>query len=414
MLHFDRYETRSPRSREAAQFRDLRGILAGAKARAPALRAQIKGIDLAKLQKYGDLARVPVVRQPDMVRAQRESPPLGGFVAARANTLRRLLIDDELTFIAESGSKDFWCAARALYAAGLRRGDILLNGFTYDWGADAYVIDAGAAALGCTVIPAGTNDIERQADTVERLEPAAYCGKVETMRAVVGLLAERGRPPTLKRGIALGTTSHPEARLHLAQYGVALRQIYATPLLGVIAYETEAPDGSIAAGLMINEGVIVEIVRPGTGIQVSVGEVGEVLVTRLRLECPMLRCSTGHLSAFLPEPSPCGRTNFRISHRLGDAVQATSVMGRMLRPTEVAEVARRHPELDRLRLIVTRRGGSDHVALVAEGKSEGSAHLAQISATLFAVLGLRAEAHVVGAGTLPNDGKVIVDDREVG
>jgi phenylacetate-CoA ligase len=411
MTYFDRYESRSPQSREAAQFRDLRGILAGAKVRAPALRAQIKGIDVAKLKKYKDLSAVPVIRQADVLRAQRENPPLGGFVAARANALRRLLVADDQTFVAEGASKDFWGAARALHAAGLRKGDILLNGYAYHGAADAYVIDSGAAALGCAVVPVGTADIERQVDVVEQVQPVAYCGKVDDMRELVGRLAERGGPWTLKRGVVLGATPQSEARQLLAQRGIALRQIYAAPMLGVIGYETEAPDGNLVAGMMINEGVIVEIVRPGTGTPVPTGEVGEVLVTRLKRECPMLRCSTGDLSVFLPEPSPCGRTNFRIAGRLGDAEQATNVDGRVLRPVHLAEVARRHPELSRLRLIVTRQGGSNQLTLVAEGRSEGSAHLAQISATLLAVIGLRGEARVVGVGTSPNDGKVIADER---
>jgi phenylacetate-CoA ligase len=324
--HFDRYETRPVRSRETTQFRDLRAILAGARQRAPALRAQLTGIDIAKLRSVADLGAIPVVREPDIARTRNDSSPLNGFVAARPGTLKRILSTGGSRFVPEGQAKDWWGGARALYAHGVRKHDLMINCLSREHLHDVSIVECAASAIGFAVIPAGGDRIERQIDAIEQLKPRFYCGTAATFQRLLDKIEERSAArPSVDRAVVLGAALPKRIRQAFADRGVAMRQTYTMPDIGALAYETETPQGELVDGMVVNEGYIVEIVRPGTGDQLRAGEVGELVVTRLNLDYPLLRFGTGAISAILPGPSPCGRTNLRIDHpRTADAAGRTA------------------------------------------------------------------------------------------
>ena len=305
--------------------------------------------------------------------------------------------------------KDFWGAARALFAAGFRSGDIVHNSFSYHLTPGGFIMELGAHALGCAVIPGGTGNTEQQVEAIAHFKPSGYAGTPDFLKILLDAAAKSGKDvSTLKRGLVSGAALPASLRQELAARGVSVRQCYATADLGVIAYESEAQDGMI-----VNEGLLVEIVHPGTGDALIVGPVGEVVVTSFNPDYPMIRLATGDLSAILPGASPCGRTNMRLAGWMGRADQTTKVKGMFVHPSQVAEVGRRHPELGRLRLVVTRANEQDAMTLMAEARALSEDARAAIAATLLSVTKLRGEFQVVPPGALPNDGKVIADERLV-
>jgi phenylacetate-CoA ligase len=403
---YDRYENRAASARETALFRDLRAMLKIARARAPGLRKQIKDIDIESLRSRADLAAVPVLRKSDLIALQAETPPFGGFAATRPAALKRLLVSPGPIFEPEGGAKDWWGAARALYAAGMRKGDIMLNTFSYHLTPGAHVLESGAHAIGCAVIPAGPGNVEQQLQAIQFLRPSFYCGTPDFLKILLDKAdAAQVDASCIKRALVSGAALPKSLRDHLAARGVAAFQAYATADLGVIAYET-TPD----AGLIVNEGIIVEIVRPGSNDPVEPGEVGEVVVTRINSDYPLLRFGTGDLSCVAPGKSECGRTNMRLKGWMGRADQTTKVKGMFVHPEQIVELAKRHPELGRLRLVVTRENEQDVMTLRAEG--EGSAEA--IGQTLQALTKLRGKVEFAARGALPNDGKIIADERPVG
>jgi phenylacetate-CoA ligase len=408
--HYDRQETRSAASRENTLFRDLRGVLKIAKPRAPALRAQLKGIDLEAVKTRADLAAIPVVRKSDLKAMQEETPPFGGLTASRASTLKRLLVSPGPIFEPEGHAKDWWGAARAFFAAGLRKGDIVINCFSYHLTPGGHIMESGALALGCPVIPAGIGNTDQQVEAIRYLKPSGYAGTPDFLKVLLDRARElKSDASSIKRALVSGAALPGTLRKELKERGVAVYQNYGTADLGVIAYESEQSDGMI-----VNEGLIVEIVRPGTGEPVPIGEAGEVVVTRLNADYPLLRFATGDLSAFLPQTSRCGRTNMQLKGWLGRADQTTKVKGMFVHPAQVAEVHKHHPELMRVRLVVTRKGEQDVMTLRAEAKGTGNGLCEAVGSTLQAVTKLRGAVEVVAPGTLPNDGKVIADERPVG
>lgn len=415
--HFDRLETRPPQSRDLALYRNLKAILGIARHRAPALRAQLKGVDLPKLNSAAALAALPVVRKSDLLRLQKESGPFGGFVATRAGALKRLLASPGPIYEPEGQAKDWWGAARALYAAGLRKGDIVLNCFSYHLTPGGHIMESGAQAIGAAVIPAGVGNTEQQVEAIAHLAPVFYCGTPDFLKIVLDKAKELGRDASsIRRALVSGAALPASLREELRGRGVGVQQCYATADCGVIAYETQAPDGSIAPGMVVNEGLIVEIVRPGTGDPVAEGEVGEVVVTRLNADYPLLRFATGDLSKALAGPSPCGRTNMRLAGWLGRADQTAKVKGMFVHPSQIAEIGKRHPELGRLRLVVTRADEQDQMRLHAEvtNGGGGEALARSVAETLQSLTKLKGAVDLVAAGELPNDGKVIADERPVG
>ena len=408
--YFDRYETRPLKARETAFFRDLRSVLKISRARAPALRGQLKGVDIDAIKSRADLAKIPVVRKSDLKAMQADNPPFGGLAAVRAMQLKRILVSPGPIFEPEGFGKDWWGAARALHAAGLRKGDLLLNAFSYHLTPGGHIMESGAHALSCTVIPAGVGNTEQQLEAIHHLKPTAYCGTPDFLKLLLDKARAAGIDATsIKRALVSGAALPASLRVELEKAGVAVRECYASADLGVVAYESDARDGMI-----VNEGSLLEIVKPGTGDPVKEGEVGEVVVTRLNSDYPLLRFATGDLSAVLPGKSPCGRTNMRIRGWLGRADQTTKVKGMFVRPEQIADVARRHPELGRVRLVVTRDRESDAMTLKAECTTQDKSLAARIADTLAAVTKLKGGVDLVAPGSLPNDGKVIADERTVG
>ncbi len=308
--YYDRYERRAPRSREASLLRDLRGILNVAKSRAGSLRVQLKDIDIDSLKTRADLARVPVLRAADLRQRQKEMPPFGGACATRPGALKRLLMSEAESFQPHGHAKDWWNSARALFAADVRKGDIVLNCHPYHFVANGHMIDCGCAALGCPVIPAGNDDIEKTLAALDHYAPSAYCGPADFLKRILDTAGKgRHRIGAIRSAFFSGADLTADVKEDLAARNIQAYEAFATPELGVVAYETEARDA-----LVVNEGLVVEIVRPGTGDPLPAGQLGEIVVTRLNADYPLLRFGTGALSAVVPRPSPCGRTNMRIKH----------------------------------------------------------------------------------------------------
>jgi phenylacetate-CoA ligase len=313
-------------------------------------------------------------------------------------------------FEPEGHGPDFWGSARALFAAGFRRGDIVHNCFAYHLTPGGFIMEAGAHALGCVVIAGGIGNTEQQIEAIAHFAPSGYAGTPDFLKILLDTAAKsRKNVSSLKRGLVSGAALPGSLRQELANRGVDVLQCYATADLGVIAYESEAREGMI-----VNEKLIVEVVRPGTGEPVAAGEVGEVVVTSFNPDYPMIRLATGDLSAVLSGQSSCGRTNMRIAGWMGRADQTTKIKGMFVHPGQVNEIARRHPELARVRLVVTRADEQDAMTLLAECAAATTQLQAAVSATLQAVTKLRGQVELVSVGKLPNDGKVIADERPVG
>ena len=407
MPFYDKLETAEPDKRDKAQFKELRALLDFAKGKAPALRKQLKGIAIKGLKDRAALAAVPVFRKSDLLALQQATPPFAGLTTVKPGQLARLLISPGPIADPEGIYMDWWGAARALAAAGFAKGDVVLNTFSYHFTPGGFIMDSGAQALGCAVIPAGPGNTEQQFQAIAMFKPSAYCGTPDFLKILLDKAAEAGADLScLKRAMVSGAAFPPSLQAEIKARGIDAYQSYATADLGIIAYESEARQG-----LICNEGLIVEIVRPGSNDPVQDGEVGEVVVTRLNEEYPLLRFGTGDLSKILPGPSPCGRTNRRLAGWLGRADQRTKVKGMFVDPAQVDAIAKRHPELGRLRLVVSRLNEQDVIVLKAEAQSKDVNLVASVAETLAALLKLKGTVELVKPGSLPNDGKVISDER---
>jgi phenylacetate-CoA ligase len=407
--HYDKLETRDPQEREREFFGSLPDLIALALS-APGWARHLAGVDPNAVTSRDALAKLPVLRKSGLVTRQTEDPPFGGFNVTAPGRARRLLMSPGPIFEPEGQGKDFWSAARALFAAGVRPGDIVHNSFSYHLTPGGFIMDSAARALGCAVIPAGTGNTEQQLEAIAHLRPSGYVGTPDFLKILLDAAAKTGKDASsIKRGLVSGAALPPSLRQELAARGVAVLQCYATADLGVIAYESEAKEGMI-----VNETLLVEIVRPGTGDPVAEGDVGEVVVTSFNPDYPMIRLATGDLSAAMKGRSPCGRSNMRIKGWMGRADQSAKVKGMFVHPGEVAEVGKRHPELGRLRLTVTRAGEQDAMTLTAECATLDGGLQEAVAATLQSVTKLKGEVKLVAPGSLPNDGKVIADERPVG
>jgi phenylacetate-CoA ligase len=407
---YDQLETRTPQAREEDLFASLRSLLTQARMTAPALAAQIGDCDIAALNARAALAQIPVLRKSDLSERQKAAPPFGGLAATKPAKLKRMFASPGSIFEPEGFASDWWGAARAFHAAGVRAGDIVLNCFSYHLTPAGHLMESGAHALGCPVIPAGVGNTEQQIDAIEFLRPVAYSGTPDFLKVLLDRGKELGRDmSSLKRGLVSGAALPTSLRKELADRGIIVRQSYGTADLGVVAYESEALDG-----MVVNENIILEIVRPGSNEPVPAGEVGEVVVSRLNTDYPLLRFGTGDLSALLPGQSPCGRTNLRIRGWMGRADQTTKVKGMFVHPAQVHEIGKRHPELLRLRLVVSRAREQDVMLLRAESTITDTDFASVVASTLQAVTKMKGEVELVAKGALPNDGKVIADERPVG
>jgi phenylacetate-CoA ligase len=411
--HFDALETRDPEQRERDQLGQLARQIAHAKAKAPAFARILAAIDPASITSRAALAQVPVTRKSELLEIQKAARPFGGFAASRwghgAEGPARVFASPGPIYEPEGRGADYWRMARALYAAGFRKGDLVHNAFAYHFSPAGSMFETGAFALGCTVFPAGTGQTEQQVRAIADLEPAGYVGTPSFLRIIVDKADEMGvKIPSLTKALVSAEPFPASLRDALLAQGIAGYQVYGSADLGNIAYETEA-----RSGLVVDEGVLVEIVRPGTGDPVSRGEVGEVVVTALATrDYPLIRFGTGDLSAVLPGTSPCGRTNLRIKGWMGRADQMTKVKGLFVHPAQVAAVVARHPEVGRARLVVDTAEGADRMTLHVEVAANRSSNAEAIVASIRDVTKLRGEVAFHAPGELPNDGKVIEDSRK--
>ena len=409
---FDALETRSADERKSALAIRLPQQIAHAKANTAYFTESLKHVDAASITSTVALAALPVVRKSDLIELQKTRRPFGGLAASGWGKLGRVFSSPGPIYEPEGRNADYWRTARALYAAGFRAGDLVHNSFSYHMTPGGWIMEAGLQALGCTVFPAGVGQTEQQVAAMADLQPNGYAGTPSFLRILLEKADELGiKLPSLTKALVSGEAFLPPVRDALLARGIAGYQAYATAELGVIAYESEAREG-----LVIDEGVLIEIVRPGTGDPVAVGEVGEVVVTTFNTDYPLIRFGTGDLSAFLPDSltkaSPCGRTNMRIKGWMGRADQTTKIKGMFVHPEQVAAVVKRHPEICRARLVVTNPDSSDLMTLSCEVGAPGGNLDKAIADTVRDVTKLRAEVKLVPVGSLPNDGKVIEDARK--
>ncbi len=410
----DTLETRPQEAREAAQLALLPALLSRAVTDCPGWRDHLAGIDLATIDSREALAGLPLLRKSSLKDLQAARPPYGGFATTEPGRLGRVFMSPGPIFEPEGLGQDWWRSARALYAVGIRSSDIVHNTFAYHLTPGGWILDAGARALGCMVIAAGPGTTEQQLEAIERLKPTVYVGVPDYLKILLDKARESGRDASsIKKAMVGGGALFPSLRKEYAERGIAVYQCYATADLGLIAYESPAVDGTVE-GMIVDEGVIVEIVRPGTGDPVPDGEVGEVVVTAFNRDYPMIRLATGDLSAILAGTSPCGRTNVRIKGWLGRADQTTKVKGMFVHAEQIAEVARRFPAIGRMRLVVGRSGEQDAMTLKAEAAGNTAGLTEQLAEAVQAATKLRAAIEIVPIDSLPNDGKVIADERTYG
>jgi phenylacetate-CoA ligase len=402
--HFDSRETRDPRQRELDLMGHLPGLIAKA-LKAPGWRQHLGDVNPADIVTRADLARLPVLRKSELPAMQKAAPPFGGFVDPQER-FGRLFTSPGPIYEPEARHDDAWRAARGLHAAGFRQGDVVLNTFSYHLTPGGFILDGGARALGCAVIPAGPGNTEQQLDLIEHLRPTAYTGTPDFLKILLDAVASAQHENPIRRAAVSGAAFPASLQAEMRSRGIDAYQLYATADVGVIAYETPA-----RAGMVVNEDVLVEIVRPGTGEPVPDGEVGEVVVTSFDQHHPWIRLALGDLSAILSGASACGRTNTRIRGWLGRADQTTKIKGMFVRPEQIAEVGRRHPSVKRLRLVVGRNGEVDVMTLKAESAERDPSLSAALGEALRAVTKLGGNVELLSPGSLPNDGKVIEDTR---
>jgi phenylacetate-CoA ligase len=405
---FDALETRDPQGREREQFAALPDLIAHAKAHAPYFATLLAKYDAYTVNSREALAQLPVTRKSRLHELQKVSPPFGGLNATAANRLARLFVSPGPIYDPEGRSADYWRTARTFFAAGFRSGDIVHNTFSYHLTPAGSMFESGALAIGCVVIPAGVGQTEMQLATIAALKPNAYVGTPSFLKLLIEKADELDADvSSIKKAVVSGEAFLPPVRDLLKSRGIAAYQVYGSADLGMIAYESAAREG-----LVVDEGVIVEIVRPGTGDPVAEGEVGEVIVTTFNCDYPLIRFATGDLSAVLPGTSPCGRTNMRIKGWMGRADQTTKVRGMFVHPHQIADIVRRHPVIARARLVVSHVDGADAMTFKCELADE-SAALNEVAETIREVTKLRGDVVKVARHSLPNDGKVIEDIRVI-
>ncbi len=410
--HYDALETRDPAVREAALFAALPAHLEHARRNAPYFARLLAGVDIAGVNSRAALARLPLTRKSDLGELQKALPPLGGLNATPVEKLARLFVSPGPVYDPEGPGADWWRTARGLYAAGFRAGDLLINTFAYHFTPAASMVEGGARALGCVLVPAGTGQTEMQVQTIAGLRVPGFVGTPSFLKLVVEKADEMGADiACLKRAWVGAEYLPPALRAAMRERGIVVTQIFASADLGLMAYESANADGSVNEGMIVEESMILEIVRPGSGDPVAPGEVGELVFTSFNRDYPLIRFATGDLSAVLPGASPCGRSNVRIKGWMGRADQSTKVRAMFVTARQVAEVLRRHPEVARARLVVEGETGSDRMTLRCEATAPADGLAAALVAALRDVTKLRGEVEFVAPGSLPNDGKVIEDLR---
>ena len=419
--YYEEREATGVAEREAELFARLPSALQGARERAPAIARQLQGVDPLEIRDRAALAQLPVIRKSELLQVQLEQRRaagaasasvqervFGGFSAIGWGEVARVFASPGPIYEPESFRRDYWGFARALYAAGFRRGDLVHNCFAYHFTPAGSMMETAAHAVGCSVFPGGTGQTEQQLQAMADLQPAGYTGTPSFLRIILEKAEETGVSlGSLKRALFSGEAFPPSLQEWFRERGIDGYQAYGSADLGMMAYETPARDG-----LVVNEDILLEIVRPGTGQPVPEGEVGEVVVTTLNPDYPLLRFGTGDLSAILPGESSCGRRNLRIRGWLGRADQTTKVRGMFVHPGQVAQIVARHPDILRARLVVTGAVGRDTMVLRVEASEVMAGMAENVANTVREITKLRAEVECLAPGSLPNDGKVIEDARD--
>jgi phenylacetate-CoA ligase len=412
---FDALETRSPAQREAALMALLPQQIAHAQQNTAAFAEILKGVDAAAITHRAALAKLPVTRKTQLHDRQKASRAAGGDVFGGFSSLLRkagergmgrIFASPGPIYEPEGKAADYWRAGRAVFAAGFRAGDLAHNAFSYHMTPGAYLVESGAHAVGCIVFPAGTGQTEQQLQAMAELQPDGYLGTPSFLKILVEKAHDAGQTLSIKKGLVSGEAFPPSLRDWFTERGMAIYQCYATADLGLIAYETSAREG-----LVLDENVIVEIVRPGTADPVPEGEVGELVVTSLNPAYPLIRFGTGDLSAVLTGSCPTGRTNTRIKGWMGRADQTTKIRGMFVHPGQVAEVVKRFPEVARARLVVSGEMANDQMVLKVETAQTSGDIQERIANAMRDITKLRSEVQLLQVGSLPNDGKVIEDAR---
>jgi phenylacetate-CoA ligase len=412
---FDKLETRAPKRREAALMAELPELITHAKRRAPGFAKILGDVDPSKLKSRAALAKLPVTRKSDLGTLQKEMPPLGGLNATPVEKLGKLFVSPGPIYDPEGRGRDWWRTARGLFAGGFRAGDRVLNTFAYHFTPAGSMLESGATAIGCTVIPGGVGQTEMQVATIRDLKVNAFVGTPSFLKLIVEKADEmKADISSLEKAHVGAEYLPPQLRKSLGERGIRVSQTYASADLGLIAYESVMPDGTVNEGMILDERLILEIVRPGTGDPVAPGEVGEVVITTFNKDYPLIRFGTGDLSAVLPGTSPCGRTNVRIKGWMGRADQSTKVRAMFVTPRQVSEIVRRHPEILRARLVVEGEAGEDRMTLKCEMRERLPGAAEAIVASIREVTKLRGDVQLVEPASLPNDGKVIEDLRKYG
>ena len=412
-MHYDSLETRAAAEREAALMAALPGHLAYAMANAPGLGRILAGVDASKVGTRQALARLPVTRKSDLPGLQKQIPPLGGLNATPVAQLAKVFVSPGPIYEPEGTGPDWWRSARGLYAAGFRKGDLVVNTFAYHFTPAGSMVEQGAKAIGCTVVPAGIGQTEMQVTTIRDLGARAFIGTPSFLKLILEKADEmKADLRCLEKAMLGAEYLPPSLRRSFNERGIRVAQLYATADLGLLAYESLMPDGAVNEGMILDEGLILEIVRPGTGDTVAAGEVGEVVITSFNRDYPLIRFGTGDLSAILPGASPCGRTNVRIKGWMGRADQTTKVRAMFVTPKQVDEIVRRHPGVMKARLVIEGEVGSDRMTLKCEAVAPPAALAEALVTSIRDITKLRGEVEFVASGTLPNDGKVIDDLRK--
>lgn len=412
---YDALEGRDPALREAALMAALPAIIAAAMEGCPAYRDRLAGVRPDTVTDRRALAELPLTHKTELIELQRSNPPFGGFAAVPVSALRRVFVSPGPIYEPEARRPDYGRFARALFAAGFRAGDLVLNTFSYHLTPAGAMVESAAELLGCPVIPAGTGQTEQQLRAIADLKPVGYVGTPSFLKILLDRGVSQGIDiSSLTKALVSAEAFPTPLRREFRGRGLSVLQCYGTADIGVIAYESAGADGEAEEGMVLDEGVIVELVHPETGKAVGVGEVGEVVVTTLTPEYPLIRFATGDLSAMLPDSDASRgetvRTNHRIKGWLGRADQTTKVRGMFVHPEQIADIQRRHQSIIRARLVVERQAGADEMILFVELADQGD-DPARIAASVQALTRLRGTVSPVPRGSLPQDGKLIEDRR---
>ncbi|MFC7515555.1 phenylacetate--CoA ligase family protein [Herbaspirillum sp. GCM10030257] len=408
----DSLEIRDPQERERSLMQQLPQLVARAQA-APGWGRILSGVNAADICSRQALAQLPVTRKSELKELQQQDAPFGGLTNTALAGMRHVFMSPGPIFDPEGQSQDWWRFGRPMAALGLRAGQLIQNCFSYHFTPAAFMVEGGAARLGCAVIPAGVGQTEMQVQAIASLRPDAYAGTPSFLKLIIEKAQEMGADfSSVQRALVSAEALPPSLRKWLQDNGVPhVLQVYGSADIGSIAYETET-DGQVNPGMVVDEDLILEIVRPGTGDPVADGEVGEVVVTSFNPDYPLVRFSVGDMSAVLPGLSPCGRTNVRIKGWMGRADQTTKVRAMFVHPSQVAEIVRRHPQIGRARLVVSGEMANDVMTLQCEVDDPATLAASEVVETIRDVTKLRGDVQLVARGSLPNDGKVIEDARK--